>query len=62
LRGASFEVFEINFLGLGKREPVRQLKKAGVILKLHQQILAHKIRTAKLRISQVPGKIISPVN
>jgi hypothetical protein len=44
---------------LGKREPVRQLKKAGVILKLHQQILHHNSRRAKVRIYNSLRNLIS---
>ena len=38
-RGASMEVLEVDPLRLGKREPVRQLKKAGGITKGRQQLL-----------------------
>jgi hypothetical protein len=38
-RRASPQVFKINFLSLGKREPVRQLKKAGGVYEMIQQIL-----------------------
>ena len=36
---AAMEVFQINFLRLGKRKPVRQLKKAGGIGENVHQIL-----------------------
>ena len=36
-RRAALQVFKINFLGLEKREPVRQLKKAGGINENIQQ-------------------------
>ena len=37
--GASPEVFKIYFLSLGKRKPVRQLKKAGGVNEIIQQSL-----------------------
>ena len=37
LRSTSQQVFQVDTLGLGKREPVRHLKKAGIIRKLVQQ-------------------------
>jgi hypothetical protein len=40
----SNQVLKVYLLGLGKRKPVRQLKKAGVILKSLQQILHHNSR------------------
>jgi hypothetical protein len=50
LGGTAVQVFQVDLLGLGKRKPVRQLEKAGVILKLHQHVLAHKFPAAKVRI------------
>jgi hypothetical protein len=47
--GASAEMAAIDMLGLGKREPVRQLKKAGVILKTFLQRLQIHISGAKIR-------------
>jgi hypothetical protein len=38
-RCTSMEVFKVDPLGLGKSEPVRQLKKAGGITKGRQQLL-----------------------
>jgi hypothetical protein len=46
---ASAKVATVNMLGLGKRKPVRQLKKAGVILKTIQQRLQIHISGAKIR-------------
>ena len=45
LSRTALQVFKINFFRLGKRKPVHQLKKAGGILVLLQQILnAHASR------------------
>ena len=38
-RGASLEVFKVDFLFLGKRKPVRQLKKTGGVNETIQQSL-----------------------
>ena len=42
------KVFTNNLLGLGKREPVRQLKKAGVIFISIEQRLQIHISGAKI--------------
>jgi hypothetical protein len=47
-------------LGLGKREPVRQLKKAGVILKTIQQRLQIHISAAKIRKEKLSVKREEP--
>jgi len=46
---ASMQVLTENLLGLGKSEPVRQLKKAGVILIRVKQHLQIHISAAKIR-------------
>jgi hypothetical protein len=61
--GASAEVAAVDMLWLGKREPVRQLKKAGVILVTIQQRLQIHINgrkdTKKQGVEEV-GKTESP--
>ena len=55
LRRAAQQVFEIDPLSLGKRKPVRQLKKAGIIDKLLlQQFKIHR-QQRYLRNGQLNG-------
>ena len=53
---ATVQVVQVNFLRLGKRKPVRQLKKAGGIRERIQQIL-YTHPKQKYDICYLPGDI-----
>jgi hypothetical protein len=53
-RSTSMQVLTKNLLGLGNSEPVRQLKKAGVIFISVEQHLQVHISAAKIRKRQYP--------
>jgi len=55
-RGTAIQVLTINSLGLGKRKPVRQLKKAGVIfICVEQHLQIHRRRKDKEKATRQRG-------